>query len=88
MKQLPKDSLSLDIIIPSYRFDQNDQLIAAIVSLAQPKDWNIQFYLIADHPTAVVPASIQELIDDDRLHFYRNERNRGLSYTRKLLYRL
>jgi GT2 family glycosyltransferase len=82
MKQLPKDSLSLDIIIPSYRFDQNDQLITAIVSLAQPNDWNIQFYLIADHPTAAIPASIQQLIDNGRLHFYRNESNRGLSYTR------
>ncbi len=82
MNVIANDSRSLDVIIPSYRFDQNEQLIAAIVSLIQPKDWNIQFYLIADHPTAAIPASIQQLIDDNRLHFYRNESNRGLSYTR------
>ena len=82
MNIIANDSRSLDVIIPSYRFDQNEQLIAAIVSLIQPTDWNIQFYLIADHPTAAIPASIQQLIDDNRLHFYRNESNRGLSYTR------
>ncbi|MBL0267702.1 MAG: glycosyltransferase family 2 protein [Chitinophagaceae bacterium] len=82
MKQVADSSLSLDVIIPSYRFDQNDQQIAAIVSLAQPENWNIRFYLIADHPTAAIPASIQQLIHDGRLQFSRNESNRGLSYTR------
>lgn len=74
--------LSMDVIIPSYRFDKNEKEIAAIVSLQQPKDWHIRFYLIADHPTAAIPASIRQLIYDERLFFYRNESNRGLSFTR------
>lgn len=82
MKQKSACSHSLDVIIPSYRFDQNDQQIAAIVSLEQPDNWNIQFYLIADHPTAAIPATIQQLIQEGHLHFYRNESNKGLSYTR------
>ncbi|MFN8291637.1 MAG: glycosyltransferase [Chitinophagaceae bacterium] len=73
---------TLDVIIPSLRFDTNADHILRILSLSQPPGWTVRYYLIGDSPVALLPQRLEQRINHPDIHFHRNDRNRGLSFSR------
>ncbi len=75
-------SKSLDVIIPSYRFAENENYLVRIAALKYPDDWAVKFYVVGDNPSTQVPADLQKLIDTNKIYFRCNEKNMGLCYSR------
>lgn len=73
---------SLDVIIPSFRFANNQENIARVASLACPPEWCVQFYLIGDNPAADLPPSLAAMVANGKINFLPNTKNEGLNYCR------
>ena len=71
---------SIDVIIPSFRLDE--EILLKIFRLKQPINFNINFFLIADNPAINIPQSIIELINLKKINVLINEVNLGFSKTR------
>jgi glycosyltransferase involved in cell wall biosynthesis len=74
----------IDIIIPSYRFDQNEAFLIVVADLPCPTGWNVQVIIIGDHPSAVVPSRMKEYIEKGKIKFIQNEINRGPNFCRNV----
>ena len=71
---------SIDIIIPSYRV--NEDLIKTVVSLSRPEGYDINIYLVIDNPSATIPDSIIALANAKQISLLLNDNNRGVSESR------
>ena len=72
----------LDIIIPSYRFDENANYLEQVAALQYPGNWKINIIIIGDNPNVKIPASLQQLIDEKKIIFILNEKNMGMNSAR------
>jgi len=71
---------AIDIVIPSFRLDEH--ILLGIFNVDRPRDFKINFYLIADNPNLTVPASIIDLAISGQVNLIVNEINIGFSETR------
>ncbi|MFD1257151.1 glycosyltransferase [Mucilaginibacter terrae] len=71
---------SIDIVIPSFRLDE--QCLLPLLNLPRPDGFDISYYLVADNPAVQVPISIQKLNGQNNIHLLINNQNLGYSCTR------
>ena len=71
--------VSIDVVIPSFRLDENNLL--PILKLKAASADQVVFYLIVDNPDSPVPESIRNMADRRRVFLLVNE-NAGASFTR------
>lgn len=71
---------SIDVVIPSFRLDE--QILLGIYNVDRPVNFDVNFYIIADNPGLKVPDSIQELAKNGMINLVINEENMGFSKTR------
>ncbi|WP_449437574.1 glycosyltransferase family 2 protein [Pedobacter steynii] len=73
-------SSSIDIVIPSFRLDES--ILLNIFKIERPDGFLVNFYLVADNPSIVIPNRILELAAKNEINLIRNEVNLGFSKTR------
>ncbi len=73
-------TVSVDIVIPSYRLDE--QYLIPMLNLKLPQGFIINYYIVADNPSLQIPASIQQLSERNNVHLLINPVNLGFSKTR------
>ncbi|NRF38640.1 glycosyltransferase family 2 protein [Pedobacter foliorum] len=73
-------SSSIDIVIPSFRLDEN--ILLNIYNVERPNGFLVNFYIVADNPSLVIPDQILKLATDNKINLIRNEVNLGFSKTR------
>lgn len=71
---------SIDIVIPSFRLDEN--ILVNIVNLEKPVGYDVHIYIVADNPNATIPQKISDLSKQGKIHFIKNDVNLGFSATR------
>jgi glycosyltransferase involved in cell wall biosynthesis len=74
------DEAAIDIVIPSFRMDE--QSLLKIISLKQPVSFNFQVFIICDNPIAKIPESIRQLNHSGQITLIVNESNLGPSASR------
>lgn len=72
--------VTIDIVIPSYRLNEN--YILPILRLERPQQVDFKFYLIADNPEIVPGKLIAELVDNKHIFLLINKTNLGAALTR------
>jgi glycosyltransferase involved in cell wall biosynthesis len=73
-------SPSIDIIIPTFRLDE--QYLLPLIQLPKPAGWQFNYYIIADNPTVKPGAALQRLAEDGVIHLLVNPENIGPGETR------
>nr|WP_067053483.1 glycosyltransferase [Mucilaginibacter sp. L294] len=73
-------SVSIDVIIPSYRL--SPATLLPILKLQRPAGASVKFYLVADNPAVKPDSTILALIDNQTIFLLINEQNIGASATR------
>ncbi|QNL47729.1 glycosyltransferase [Olivibacter sp. SDN3] len=71
---------SIDIVIPSFRLDEN--ILANIINLEKPAGYDVHIYIVADNPNATIPQKITDLSKQGKAHLIKNDVNLGFSATR------
>jgi len=71
---------SIDIVIPSFRLDEN--ILLNIFNVERPDGFLVNFYIVADNPSAEIPYEILKLAEEHKINLIRNEVNLGFSKTR------
>ncbi len=71
---------SIDVIIPSFRLDE--EILIRIFNLKKPANVDINFFLIADNPAITVSDSIMEMVNSNKVNLLINAINLGFSKTR------
>lgn len=71
---------SIDIVIPSFRLDE--QILLGIYNVDRPVNFEVNYYIVADNPELRVPDSIKELAENGLINLVINEVNIGFSKTR------
>ena len=72
--------ISIDIIIPSFRLQENN--ILPLLQLKIPADTEVNYFLIVDNPELSIPASIRALATNQRISLLVNPKNLGVAQTR------
>lgn len=70
----------IDIIIPSYRLDAN--FLLPILSIKKPRNYKINYVIVADNPNLTVPKSLNTFIDEGVLKIIINPKNLGAHESR------
>jgi len=73
-------STSIDIVIPSFRLDEN--VLLNIFNVERPDGFLVNFYIVADNPLLVIPEEILKLASENKINLIKNEINLGFSKTR------
>jgi GT2 family glycosyltransferase len=73
-------SISIDIVIPSFRL--TTKTILPILNLKQPEGSDVRFFLVADNPGIAPDPAITAMIDNKRMFLIINSNNEGASLTR------
>lgn len=73
-------AVSIDIVIPSFRLDE--QYLVPMLNLNSPQGFIVNYYIVADNPNIQIPASIQQLSERNNVHLLMNPVNLGFSKTR------
>ena len=71
---------SLDIVIPSYRIDPC--FLVPIFNLKKPKNFLVNYYLIADNPKIKLSDIIKKFLEKDNIHLIINKENLGAHLSR------
>nr|WP_068886780.1 glycosyltransferase [Pedobacter panaciterrae] len=71
---------SIDVVIPSFRLDED--VLLNIFNVERPDGFLVNFYIVADNPSLVIPDGILKLADDNKINLIKNEVNLGFSKTR------
>ena len=74
------DEKAIDIIIPSFRLEE--QFLLPILSLNKPPYFRIHFFIICDNPGKKIPDAIQQLTHSGEVTIMLNESNLGPSASR------
>lgn len=75
-------TISIDIIIPSYRL--NEDMVSQVVNLPVPNGMSRNIYLIVDNPSHAIPASVVESAKAKKLFPIVNKQNKGVSASRNI----
>lgn len=73
-------STSIDVVIPSFRLDED--VILNVFNVERPDGFLVNFYIIADNPSLAIPDEILKLAADNKINLIKNEVNLGFSKTR------
>ena len=73
-------STAIDIVIPSFRLDEN--VLLNIFNVERPAGFLVNFYIVADNPLLVIPDNILKLAAENKINLIINEINLGFSKTR------
>ncbi|MCW3465105.1 glycosyltransferase [Chitinophaga nivalis] len=73
-------SKSVDIIIPSFRLDE--QYLLPVIQLPKPADWAFRYYIVVDNPGVKVSPAIQQLADAGAIQLFINPENLGAAESR------
>lgn len=71
---------SIDIVIPSFRLDED--VLLRIINLKRPEKFQVSIYIVSDNPNIIIPGSIQALHQSGKIILLINETNLGFSATR------
>ncbi|WP_160712857.1 glycosyltransferase family 2 protein [Chitinophaga solisilvae] len=71
---------AIDVVVPSFRL--NEALLLNIIQLNKPASFEVNTYIVADNPAAVIPEKLKALHREGRIHLLINEVNLGFSGTR------
>ncbi|MEJ2905880.1 glycosyltransferase family 2 protein [Pedobacter panaciterrae] len=71
---------SIDIVIPSFRLDED--VLLDIFNIERPEGFLVDFYIVADNPLLVIPDEIVKLATENKINLVKNEINLGFSKTR------
>lgn len=82
-----KDCVKISVIMSAYN-ESEAELISSINSILNQTYENIELILIGDNPNNQIIEAVVRSVNDDRLHYYPNEKNMGLvnSLNRALSY--
>lgn len=73
-------STSIDIVIPSFRLDED--ILLNIFNVERPEGLLVNFYIVADNPLLVIPDEILKLAAEHKINLIKNEINLGFSKSR------
>ncbi|WP_119081156.1 glycosyltransferase family 2 protein [Chitinophaga alhagiae] len=73
-------ALSIDVIIPSFRPDE--QYLLPVLGLKRPAGAVLRFYLVIDDPAAKLPEAIRGMADNNTIFIIVNEKNMGAAAAR------
>ncbi|RBL91488.1 glycosyltransferase family 2 protein [Chitinophaga flava] len=73
-------SNAIDIVVPSFRL--TEELLLNIIRLEKPAGFEVNTYIVADNPAAVIPEKLKQLDQAGEIHLLVNEVNLGFSGTR------
>ncbi|MBC9913347.1 glycosyltransferase family 2 protein [Chitinophaga varians] len=71
---------AIDIVVPSFRLTA--ALLLNIIRLEKPAGFEVNTFIVADNPAAVIPETLKELDRTGEIHLLVNETNLGFSGTR------
>lgn len=71
---------AIDIVVPSFRL--NEALLLNIIQLEKPAGYEVNTYIVADNPAAVIPEKLKQLDVAGVIHLLVNPVNLGFSGTR------
>lgn len=73
-------AVSIDVVIPSFRLDE--QYLLPILQLDVPASVTVNYYIVADNPEVKVPDAVWQQSQLSNVHLIINEHNLGFSKTR------
>ena len=73
-------SNSIDIIIPSFRLDE--QYLLPLIHLPKPNGWRFNYYVVVDNPQVKPGREMLRLAEEGAIHLFINPENLGAAESR------